>query len=164
MRPIRAEDAMPAEGQMEALYRAHWSSLLRTAWMMCRSKEDAEDLVHDAFVRYAANTEASIDQPLAYLRKILVNLVKDQRRHRVVALRKQTVVTEPVLQAEDVVLWDLVQRLPLRQRQALVLRYLDDLSLVEIGELLDCPIPAVKSLIHRGLATLRGELAKQWTI
>lgn len=52
----------------------------------------------------------------------------------------------------------IVRRLPARQRQALGLRYYADTSIEQIAQLLDCPIGTVKSLIHRGIETLRKEL------
>ncbi|MHB1928962.1 MAG: sigma-70 family RNA polymerase sigma factor [Acidimicrobiales bacterium] len=55
-------------------------------------------------------------------------------------------------------LWQLLRSLPARQRDALALRYYEDLSLEEVAHLLGCPLGTAKSLIHRGLAALRKEL------
>jgi RNA polymerase sigma factor (sigma-70 family) len=49
----------------------------------------------------------------------------------------------------------LLARLPARQRAALVLRYFADLPDQEIADMLDCRVGTVRSLISRGLATLR---------
>ena len=46
--------ADPGAAHLASLYEAYWSSLLRTAWMMTGSKDEAEDIVHDAFVRLAS--------------------------------------------------------------------------------------------------------------
>ena len=51
-----------------------------------------------------------------------------------------------------------IGRLPQRQRQALVLRYYADCTLHQVADLLGCPLGTAKSLIHRGLAALKGEL------
>jgi RNA polymerase sigma factor (sigma-70 family) len=56
------------------------------------------------------------------------------------------------------VLWSAVRRLPARQRAVLVLRYHEDLPEAEVARLLGLPLGTVKSLAHRGLARLRGEL------
>lgn len=152
-----------ADESIENLYQDLWAPLVRTAWMMCRSRDDAEDIVHDAFVRFVTTELTNPDNPLAYLRKIVVNLVRDKRRREVVALRHAPSPAPPVLPAEDALLWELVQRLPLRQRQALVLHYFDDLKLAEVGDVLGCSVSSVKSLIHRGLETLREQGGSAWT-
>ncbi len=155
----------PAEtvelSNVEALYQANWSTLVRSAWMMCGSRELAEDVVHDAFIRFAAAKPQGLDNPLAYLRRSVVNLLTDRHRREALERRHREHPREPALEAEDAFTWELVKELPERQRQALVLRYYDDLPLKEISELLECHLPAVKSLIHRGLVRLRKEMDAQ---
>jgi len=48
-----------------------------------------------------------------------------------------------------------------RQRAALTLRYFEELSHEDIGEILDIRIGAVKSLLHRGLVALEAILSKE---
>ena len=55
--------------------------------------------------------------------------------------------------------WDLLRRLPDRQRAAIVLRFYEDLSEAEIARLLRCRPGTVKSLIHRGLARVRSGMS-----
>jgi RNA polymerase sigma-70 factor (ECF subfamily) len=64
-------------------------------------------------------------------------------------------------------LWGRVAKLPDGQRQALVLRFSEQLRYEEIAEALDCPLGTVKSRIFHGLLALRrgmeedGEDARQ---
>ena len=51
--------------------------------------------------------------------------------------------------------WQLLERLPARQRQALVLRFYADLPLTEVAEALRCRVGTAKSLVHRGLARMK---------
>jgi RNA polymerase sigma-70 factor (ECF subfamily) len=51
-----------------------------------------------------------------------------------------------------------VQQLPDKYRLAIVLRYMQELSLQEISEVLDIPLPTVKTRIHRGREVLRKKL------
>ena len=144
---------------LESWYREYWSPLVRSAWLMCGSRELAEDLVHDAFVRLH-RSGALPDRPLSYLRRIVVNLLADASRRdrlaRAAAAEAPAIAVEPA----EMETWQLVNGLPMRQRQALVLRYADDLSLEEIAENMNCSQAAVKSLIHRGLEALREEMGK----
>ena len=59
--------------------------------------------------------------------------------------------------------WDRLQRavasLPISQRMVVVLYYLDDLSLLEISEILEIPVGTVKSRLHYGRLTLKNDLS-----
>jgi RNA polymerase sigma factor (sigma-70 family) len=55
-------------------------------------------------------------------------------------------------------LWRALAGLPQRQRAALVLRFYEDLSERQIADVLRCPIGTVKSLVSRGLSTLRNRM------
>ena len=60
--------------------------------------------------------------------------------------------------ADRLVLAEALDRLPVRQRAALVLRYWHDLPEREIARVLGCAPGTVKSLLSRALATLREEV------
>lgn len=143
---------------VEDVYRAHWASLVRIAWIMSGSRDEAQDIVQDAFVRLGTGGRPMPDNPKAYMRRVVVNLVRDKRRRSLLALHRRSQADQLVLDVEQAATWDMVQSLPIRQRQALVLRYHDDLSIKEIAEALDCAVPAAKSLLHRGLKHLRKEI------
>jgi RNA polymerase sigma factor (sigma-70 family) len=49
----------------------------------------------------------------------------------------------------------LLEALPIRQRTAVVLRYYEDLSEQQLADALRCSVPAARSLLSRGLQTLR---------
>jgi RNA polymerase sigma factor (sigma-70 family) len=65
---------------------------------------------------------------------------------------------QPDFAGDDLVLWQALQRLPGRQRAAIVLRYYLDLPEAEVARLLGVPVGTVKSWTHRGLARLRDRL------
>ncbi|MDV2887045.1 RNA polymerase sigma factor SigW [Alkalihalophilus pseudofirmus] len=48
-----------------------------------------------------------------------------------------------------------INRLPVKYRTAIILKYLEDLSLKEISEIMDLPVSTVKTRIHRGREALR---------
>ncbi len=54
--------------------------------------------------------------------------------------------------------WHLVRRLPADQRAAIVLRFYEDMSIVEIAEAMNKPSGTVKSLLHRGLTRLKASI------
>jgi RNA polymerase sigma factor (sigma-70 family) len=73
--------------------------------------------------------------------------------------------TDPYAQVADRdEIWGLLATLPQRQRAALVLRYFEDLADDEIAGALGCRVGTVRSLLSRGLTSLRGQTAapQQW--
>lgn len=51
-----------------------------------------------------------------------------------------------------------ILKLPDKYRTVIVLKYIDELSLIEIGEILNIPVGTVKTRIHRGREALRKQL------
>jgi RNA polymerase sigma-70 factor, ECF subfamily len=72
----------------------HFDRLFRAAWALCGSREDAEDLVQDAYVRVLARPRKVRDaNDLGYLLGVLRNTYLDNRR--AAARRPQTTGAEP---------------------------------------------------------------------
>ena len=53
---------------------------------------------------------------------------------------------------------DAIATLPARQREAVVLRYLADLSLAEVADAMGCAVGTVKATLHHALGALRVQL------
>lgn len=135
-------------------------SLLRTAWLLCGDPSTAEELVQEALARVYPKWSRIVDgQPLAYTRRVLVNLNNDRWRQRL----REVPRAEPVERAgpedqsvEDrALLMSLLATLPPREREVVVLRHYDDLSETTVAELLGISVGTVKSTAHRALTTLR---------
>lgn len=89
---------------------------------------------------------------------MVVNAARDHHRRIKVERHFAPTAPAPVLIPEVDEVIGILQKLPIRQRQALGLRYYADMSIEQIAQFLDCPVGTVKSLIHRGIETLRKEL------
>jgi RNA polymerase sigma-70 factor (sigma-E family) len=146
------------------LYRVHRVPMLRLACFLVSDRGLAEDVVQDAFVglhRRWVQVEAG--SAVAYLRMSVVNGARNVFRQRDVA-RRHLRGPDPdqgpaadwlMLVAEEhreVVL--ALRRVPLRQREVLVLRYYSELSEAQIADALGISRGTVKSSAARGLATL----------
>ena len=135
------------------LYRSEYSAMVRVAWSIIGSKTAAEDLVQDAFVRVGQRYDA-IRQPGAYLRRAVVNGCRNELRRN--KFRSSVSVPERVsLDVSTVAILDALGVLDVRQRTAIVLRYIDDRPDDEIAVLLGVRRATVRSLIFRGLQRLR---------
>lgn len=144
--------------------REHTRTLVRTAYLLTGSGESAEDLVQETFTRLYPQWHRvqAAEVPIAYVRRSLTNAFLNQRRRR----SSSEIVTDTLpdrptersvfddLADRDEV-WLLLNTLNERQRAALVLRYYENLDDSEIATALGCREGTVRSLISRGLATLR---------
>jgi RNA polymerase sigma-70 factor (sigma-E family) len=131
----------------------------------CGNSADADDLLQATFERlYRAWRKADPIDALSYARTALVRTHISERRR----LRWKRERSGPVPeQAGDdqtpdrdsrLVLQSALNTLPSRQRQAVVLRYLEDLPLASVAEIMECSEGNVKRCAHDGLAALRSHL------
>lgn len=153
---MRREQA-PAAG-FEETYREHRLALLRLAYLMSGSHEVSEDAVQTAFVS-AHDRWDQIENPLPYLKRAVVNLVKDGQRRRFRLLAKAPEQPSVVLPPEIDETWAQLARLPWVQRAVVVLHYYEDLPLTEVAAVLDRPASTVRSDHRRALDKLRKALA-----
>jgi len=150
--------------EFDDVYAAWWPRLVRTAYAVSGDLGVAEDAVQTAFAKaYRSWRRISrLDAPTAYLRRMVVNEVLNDRR---LARRRHEVTSaEPPERVgpggpDDALahdeLWRAVTTLPPRQRAVLVLRYYEDLSEQQIAEALGCRPGTVKSQASAALAALR---------
>ena len=152
-------------------YAAHANSAKRLAYLLTGDKELAEDITQDAFVKLAGRLRGlrSPDASAAYLRQTVMNLCRSHFRRRRVErayLRREADGHRPeAVQERDVVevdaLWKELQRLPYRQRCAVVLRYYEDLSERQAADLLGCSVGALKALTNRAMEQLRANVGSE---
>jgi RNA polymerase sigma-70 factor (ECF subfamily) len=170
------------EAAARELHDAHYPAVLRLAYMLLQNLQDAEDATQDAFV-YAFEHLAQYDPARAafatWLKVIVTSRCRDrQRRWRIKWLSLQA-LTEAGLEPEDetpahqpdVVLdligvqqavWEALQQVPRKSRQALILRYYGGLSYPEMAQALGCSISTAKSRVvygHQALARLLAQEA-----
>jgi RNA polymerase sigma-70 factor (sigma-E family) len=153
-------------GGLEELYVRNAPGAIRLAYFLSGDRQQAEDLVQEAFVRVAGRFRhlRVPDNFPAYLRRTIVNLYTSQLRRRRLerAYVARRDVGPPVSHPEDAAqrdeLWRALQRLPKRQRAAIVLRYYEDLSEREAADILRVSTGALNALVARATATLRTHL------
>lgn len=159
-------EAQPA-GRLAELYVRHAPDALRFATVLTGERALAEDLVQDAFVNLAGRLAHLRDPGAfeAYLRRTVVNLANSKFRRRRVErsyLEREGrrpgdrgPVADPETRDE---VWTALQTLPVKQRAAIALRFYEDLPDERIAEVLHCAPATVRSLVHRGMATLKTQL------
>ena len=127
----------------------------------------AEDIVQEALARVWGSPRTPWAPPefRRWLYRVITNLANDYHRHRNHALRLPSPVVaigDPVQEAErragDPILMAAVQALGLRERQAVYLRYFEDLSFIDTARIMGLPQVTVRVMVHRALNKLRHRL------
>lgn len=143
--------------------------LSHLAWLLCGDEHRAHDLVQETLERVCLRWPKLRDgSPHAYARRVLINLYNDDWRRR----RREFITRDGELpegaagqghsSSDDrLLLRRLLQSLPQRERQIVVLRHYVDLPERDVAQLLGVSVGTVKSSASRGLATLRAQLAEQ---
>ena len=163
-RPGGAAVAGP-DAVLTDLYTAHYRGLVRLAAYLTGDPDNAEEVVQDAYVRVHGSWRGLKDPTKgeAYLRTAVVNLSRSRLRRRQVASRYVAPPLSDAASAEsgalalaqrDAVL-SALQKLPRRQREAVVLRYYSDLTEPQTAAAMGCSVGSVKSYTSRAMATLR---------
>ena len=147
------------DGQ-SADFEAQRPRLLRLAYRMLGSLAEAEDVVQDAWLRWS-RVELSVDQPSAYLTRIVTRLCLDQMRSA--RVRRETYVgawlPDPLVgsteddeeQADDITLTLMLalERLSPLERAAFLLHDVFGVALNDVAGTLDRDAAAVRQLASR---------------
>ena len=168
MAPV-VERARRGDGEaFGRLYDHYQASVFRVIYAQTRSRVLAEDLTADTFFRALRGIEGFKLEPelfQAWLFRIARNLVIDHvkaRRNRVEQAHDMSLY-EDLADDTDTELMALLERervrtgladLPASQRRVIELRFLGELSISEVADLLDTTEGAVKQLQYRGLRNL----------
>ncbi|HVE46987.1 MAG TPA: sigma-70 family RNA polymerase sigma factor [Acidimicrobiales bacterium] len=145
--------------ELVLLYEREYRSLVQQVYMLLGNRSEAEEIVQDAVLTMCQKW-SSVDHPAAYLRRSVVNGGLGRLRRREAAARRRPDPPPAGEPAHLVELHDVLLRLPERQRAAIVLRYVADLADDEIAQILTCRRATVRSLVARGLTSLRLEVAR----
>ncbi|QFZ18233.1 SigE family RNA polymerase sigma factor [Saccharothrix syringae] len=153
---------MRRDDEFAEFFTSRFDQARRTAHALCGNWGEAEEIAQNAFVRvYARWSRVRRETADAYLRTVVTRLFLDGRRRW---RRREQVVAEPPDVAvpadtsateERPPLLAALQLVPPRQRAVIVLRYVHDLSVEQVAEVLGCSPGTVKSQAARGLKTLR---------
>ena len=177
--PVDAEELalnQAIQGDREAfgqLYEQYVARIYNYIYYRIGNLHEAEDLTARVFFRAMARISDYQDRGLpvsAWLYRIAHNLVanwhRDRSRRPEIPLDESTtLITHPehpeltMLHTEEREgLLKLIRKLPAERQQLLILKFVEHLSNAEIGQIMGRTEGAVKSLYHRTLISLRGDL------
>jgi RNA polymerase sigma-70 factor (ECF subfamily) len=149
-----------SDDDFEDFYQASYPRLVGQLTVLTGSLEDAEDAVQEAFARASTRWARlrAYDAPEAWVRRVALNLatsgLRRTRRHLAALARLGTATAQPAPTTDRLAIQAGLRRLPLRQRQVLVLHYGADLPVEQVARQLRVPTGTVKSRLARARAAL----------
>ncbi|MBM7606659.1 RNA polymerase sigma factor SigW [Metabacillus litoralis] len=154
--------------------------IYQLCYRMLGNAHEAEDIAQEAFIRSYVNIHTyDMNKKFStWLYRIATNLCIDRIRKKkpdyyldaeISGTEGLTMYSQvasqdalPEEELETIELQETIQKeilkLPDKYRTVIVLKYIDELSLIEISEILDIPVGTVKTRIHRGREALRKQL------
>lgn len=153
------------------------------AYRMLYNQQEAEDIVQETFLRVFKNLDR-YDQNQKFstwIFRIGTNLCIDRLRRRKMTYSLDAQITDSegvngygmlsddelgpegkvVLSETQQQIRKAIDALPEKYKSIVILRYLHDLSLQEIGDILQMPVTTVKTRVHRGREFLRKRLEQE---
>jgi len=169
-----------AFAELVSLYQ---DKLYHMAYRMLNNRQEAEDVVQDTFLRVYKNLDRYDDTMKfsTWIYRIATNLSIDRLRQRklsysldaestdhegldgysMIPSDDRTPESETLLSELQETIRQAIDTLPPKYKTVMVLRYLQDMSLQEIGDVLDMPVTTVKTRVHRGREFMRKRLTRQ---
>lgn len=160
-----------ADGEIDALgplYEATRVTVYSFALSILRNAQDAEDVMHDCFVKIVDSSQLYTPQgkPLAWILTITRNLCMNRMRQ----FRKNTdfpedwerVEADEGVSAEDsLVLRQCMEHLSDDERQIVILHAVSSMKHRQIAEFLSLPLSTVLSKYNRAIKKLKKDFLKE---
>lgn len=168
------------QGAFAELVDLYKDKLYHLGYRMLSNRHEAEDVVQETFLRVHKNWNRYDDKQKfsTWIYRIATNLCIDRLRKRkpsyyldaemndqdgldgytLIPGDERTPETEYLLSETQQTIHQAIEGLPAKYKSVIVLRYLQELSLQEISEVLDMPVTTVKTRVHRGREFLRKKL------
>jgi len=165
-----SDEASPVA--LERIYRDHYLRLVRLAVLLVSDRESAHDIVQNIFARMIAKGTLFAEEAsaIAYIRASILNEAKNWYRKDWTRRAKARLLgtDDAAKGADELVIssitrsevHDAIQQLTTRQRQVIVLRFLEELSVAETAQALRLTPGAVKTASNRAVKSLALKLGK----
>lgn len=154
--------------------------IFHLAYRMLSNRHEAEDVVQDTFLRVYRNlSRYDVNQKFStWIYRIATNLCIDRLRKRkpnysldaemndqegvdgysMISSDDRTPESYFLVSETQRLIHEAIETLPAKYKSVMVLRYLQDMSLQEISDVLDMPVTTIKTRVHRGREFLRKKL------
>lgn len=144
------------------------SQLYKTAFAYVKNKEEAMDIVSEtvykAYISIKKLKEPSLFN--TWLTRILINTSLDSinKNKRAVSFEENVSSDTLMITVDNEEIIDIkvaVDRLQGKYKTIVILKYFQDMTLVEIAKTLQCPLGTVKTMLYKALGELRLDLKEE---
>lgn len=162
------------EKKFSKLYDKHIDKIYRFIYLKVDSVETAQDLTSQVFTKgwKVFQLGQDIQNPSAYLFQLARTTIADHYRktshYQIVSLETVSIKDEaPAIEEAQQMKADLekakgaLKKLEENYQNVLIMRYLDDLPIKTIAEVLQKPESTIRVMTHRGLKMLREKMGKE---
>ncbi|NMO97975.1 RNA polymerase sigma factor SigW [Paenibacillus lemnae] len=162
------------------LLELYKDKIFHLAYRMLYNRHEAEDIVQETFLRVYKNLDRYDEHQKfsTWIYRIGTNLCIDRLRKRkpsysldadmndqegmdgysMIPSDDRSPESEVLLSETQRIIHQAMETLPAKYKGIMILRYIQDLSLQEISEILDLPVTTIKTRVHRGREFLRKKL------
>jgi RNA polymerase sigma-70 factor (ECF subfamily) len=174
-----AEIRLGFKSSFSELVKRHQKGLMRMSLRFVKDMDIAQDVVQEAFIKSyeKLNSFEGRSSFKSWLYQIAVNTARNKLRdnkHNTTDVEEVHLAVSAVAEttlvhtAVSEVLQTEVDKLPFRQKTALVLRIYEDLSFKEIADIMECPYDTAKANYRHALMKLKEKFElqpelKSWT-
>jgi len=151
-------------GAFDVLYHRYKDWTFRLAWRFAGNQTDAHDVVQEVFVYLAGKLRTGL-----VLKAGLTTLLYPAVKHTALAIKRKRSRQKEMIEGTDVPAGDpgpdpaalraelsqVMASLSDAHREVLLMRFVDDMTLEEIGVALGVPVGTVKSRLHHAIAGLK---------
>ncbi|PLR78338.1 RNA polymerase subunit sigma-70 [Bacillus sp. V3-13] len=155
------------ERAFEELIEGEKNKLFRMAFLYVKNEENALDIVQDTIYKAFISIK-HLKEPhyfSTWITKILINTALDfiKKNNRMIPLSdvERFANSHKTNIVENLDLVEAIERLEEQYKTVIILRYYKDLSIKQIGEILECPEGTVKTRLHRAINKLKSDLKEE---
>lgn len=165
---------MEDQGRLERLFRDHYRRVLNAGYRITGNMADAEDVAQSVFLRFGAGSQPTVENLGSYLYRSAINGALDLIR------RRQTAASEPLEAAADLdskevqrspedalankelarALRQAIGELTPRAAEIFALRYLEEMSNLEIAKLMETSQAMVAVTLYQSRSKLKKRLTE----
>nr|WP_302695603.1 sigma-70 family RNA polymerase sigma factor [uncultured Romboutsia sp.] len=147
----------------EKLMDIYFDRLCREAYIRCKYEEDVKEIVQETIYKAYRNIR-SLKEPQyfkTWLSRILINVANDYLRNKGMVdleLDETSYVKEVVIEDKieiKIDLYNAIDELEDKYKDAVILRYIDDLKIEDISKLLDRPVNTIKTHLRKALKDMK---------
>ena len=147
----------------EKLMDIYFDRLCREAYIRCKYEEDVKEIVQETIYKAYRNIR-SLKEPQyfkTWLSRILINVANDYLRNKGMVdleLDETAYVKDVVIEDKieiKIDLYNAIDELEDKYKDAVILRYIDDLKIEDISKILDRPVNTIKTHLRKALKDMK---------